>query len=81
MYSDPNLQDEADAQSLYDILEQEIIPMYYHERSADGLPVDWIARMKESIRTLAPTFSVRRMVKEYTQRMYFPKVKVNARTE
>jgi len=71
-YDDPNQQDEADANSLYDILEHEIIPLYYRERSADGLPGDWIERMKESIRTLSPQFSVRRMVKEYTECMYFP---------
>jgi len=71
-YSDPNLQDQADAESLYDTLEKEIIPLYYSERSADGLPGDWIAMMKESIRTLAPRFSIHRMLKEYTQRMYFP---------
>ena len=64
----------AHAESLYDILENEIIPLYYHERSADGLPGEWIARMKESIRTLAPQFSMRRMVKEYTERLYYPAV-------
>jgi starch phosphorylase len=71
-YADPNQQDEADACSLYDTLENEILPLYYHERSADGLPGDWIERIKESIRTLSPQFSVRRMVKEYTERMYYP---------
>lgn len=69
---DTNLQDEADAESLYKILEDEIIPLYYDERSADGLPSAWIERMKESIKTLTPRFSMHRMVKEYTQRMYFP---------
>lgn len=72
VYSDYNQQDQADAESLYRTLEQEIIPLFYNERSADGLPGEWIARMKESIRTLTPRFSMRRMVKEYTQRLYFP---------
>lgn len=71
-YGDTNHQDEADAESLYDILENEIIPLYYQERSSDGLPGEWIARMKESIRTLAPQFSMRRMVREYVERMYLP---------
>jgi starch phosphorylase len=71
-YGDPNKQDEADALSLYDTLENQIIPLYYRERSADGLPGDWIAMMKESMRTLAPQFSIQRMLKEYTTRMYFP---------
>jgi starch phosphorylase len=64
-------QDEADAKSLYDTLENEIVPMYY-DRSADDLPGEWIGRMKESMRTLIPQFSMHRMVKEYTQRLYFP---------
>jgi len=46
--------------------------LYYKSRSADGLPSEWIERMKESIRTLAPQFSIQRMIKEYTQRLYFP---------
>jgi glycogen phosphorylase len=71
-YEDPDQQDQSDAESFYNTLEKEIIPLYYNERSADGLPGDWIARMKESIRTLSPRFSVRRMVKEYTEEMYFP---------
>ncbi len=71
-YDNPDEQDKADAKSLYDILENEIIPLYYLERNSDGLPGDWLARMKESIRTLAPQFSMRRMVKEYLDRMYLP---------
>ncbi len=67
---DPNLQDEMDSESLYDALENEIIPLYYN-RSTDNLPLEWIARMKESIRTLAPEFSMRRMVKSYAKDMYF----------
>lgn len=66
------LQDEADAESLYDILEHRIIPLYYTDRSADGLPGDWIAVMKESISSLTPRFSIKRMIKEYTERMYLP---------
>ena len=69
-YDNREEQDQRDAQSLYDTLENEIIPMYYLERSGDGLPVEWIGRMKESMRTLAPQFSMRRMVKEYTEHLY-----------
>lgn len=73
-YPDPHQQDEADARSLYDTLENEIIPLYYQNRGADGLPSDWIARIKESIRTLAPQFSTTRMVKEYVTGMYIPAI-------
>jgi starch phosphorylase len=71
-YENTEHQDDADAESLYDILENEIIPLYYQERNSDGLPGDWIARMKESIRTLAPQFSTRRMVCDYVEDMYIP---------
>ncbi len=69
--SDPD-QDEADADDLYRILEEEIIPLYYMERSADDLPGEWLGMVKQSMRTLAPAFSMRRMVKEYADRMYLP---------
>lgn len=62
--------DALEANDLYNTLENEIIPLYYKERSADGLPGEWLARVRESIRTLAPQFSTRRMVKEYTDRLY-----------
>jgi starch phosphorylase len=71
-YEDPDQQDETDAKSLYDILENEIIPLYYEDRTGDLQSTEWIARMKESIRTLAPQFSMRRMVNEYLERMYLP---------
>jgi starch phosphorylase len=69
-YENPNQQDEEDAISLYDILESQIIPLYYKKRSSDGLPGEWIDMMKESIRTLSPQFSTRRMVKEYVEQLY-----------
>ncbi len=72
---DPNVQDASDAESLYDTLENEIIPLYYTNRSADNLPGEWIGRIKESIRTLAPQFSMRRMVKEYMTQLYEPAIK------
>jgi len=73
-YEDPNQQDEADAECLYDILENEIIPLYYQNRSADNLPGDWIGRVKESMRTLIPQFSMRRMLKEYMNQLYLPAI-------
>jgi starch phosphorylase len=70
-HADQSYQDRMDAESLYNVLENEIIPLYY-KRSVDNLPVEWIAWMKESIRTLAPQFSLRRMLKEYSDRLYLP---------
>lgn len=71
-YDNPDLQDEADAESLYDILENELIPLYYQLRSSDGLPGEWLERVKESVRTLAPQFSTRRMVLDYIEHQYTP---------
>ena len=61
-------QDEADAEALYDLLEKEIIPLYY--RAVDGLPEEWISIMKQSIKSNGPRFSARRMVKEYAKNFY-----------
>ena len=72
-YHNSNIQDEADSLSLYQLLEEEIVPTYY-DRGADGIPHRWVAIMKEAIRTCAPTFSMRRMVKEYTTRYYVPEI-------
>jgi starch phosphorylase len=74
-YENTNQQDEEDAISLYETLENQIIPLYYNKRSSDGLPGEWIAMVKESIRTLAPQFSMRRMVKEYTEDLYVEALK------
>ncbi len=71
-YDNPDIQDQRDAESLYDTLENEIVPLYYQERTAEGLPVKWIATLKECMRTLGPQFSMRRMVKEYSERLYLP---------
>ena len=71
-FEDTEQQDAADAASLYDILEKEIVPLYYYGRNSSGFPSEWIARMKESIRTLVPQFSTRRMVKEYVNQLYLP---------
>jgi starch phosphorylase len=61
--------DRADANALYRLLEEEIVPAFY-DRGADGVPHRWMAIVKESIRSVAPRFSARRMVKEYVDRMY-----------
>ncbi len=71
-YDNQDLQDEADALSFYETLENEIVPLYYTKRSADGLPGPWIERIKETIRTVSPEFSMTRMVKEYTTELYQP---------
>ncbi len=64
-------QDYIESEALYNILEQDIIPTFYN-RGRDGLPREWIAKMKNAMRTLGPYFTTRRMVEEYSQRFYMP---------
>ncbi|MCA9921836.1 MAG: alpha-glucan family phosphorylase [Anaerolineales bacterium] len=75
-FSDPNTQDEHDANSLYQTLEDEIVPLFY-KRDRDNVPRGWVEIMRESIRTCSPFFSTRRMVKEYTNELYVPAIKGN----
>ncbi len=63
--------DGADADALYRTLEEEVVPLFF-DRDSDGVPRRWIHLIKEAIRTVAPVFSARRMVKEYAVRMYVP---------
>ncbi|OFW12970.1 MAG: alpha-glucan phosphorylase [Acidobacteria bacterium RIFCSPLOWO2_12_FULL_66_10] len=67
----PDAVDAADANALYRLLEEEIAPAFY-DRDAAGVPHRWLATVKNSISTVAPRFSARRMVKEYAERMYAP---------
>lgn len=69
-YDNPDIQDADDANNLYEILENKIIPLYYKRRSSDGLPGEWIEMVKQSIHTLSPQFSMVRMVKEYVEQLY-----------
>ncbi|MBF2097348.1 MAG: alpha-glucan family phosphorylase [Gloeomargaritaceae cyanobacterium C42_A2020_066] len=70
-YANQDYQDEVEANALYQVLEEEVIPQFYH-RDAEGLPRTWIARMKQSIRLNTPLYNTTRMVKEYARRAYFP---------
>jgi starch phosphorylase len=70
-HQDTEIQDAVSAESLYQLLEEEVAPLYY-KRDADNIPRDWIRVVKEAIRTSAPTFCMRRMVKNYTEKLYVP---------
>jgi starch phosphorylase len=63
--------DAGDADALYRLLEEEVVPAFY-DRDENQVPRRWIATVKQAIITVAPRFSARRMVKEYTERMYAP---------
>jgi glycogen phosphorylase len=64
-------QDDADANALYELLENEVVPRFY-ERSTKGVPTRWMPMVKQSIGTVLPRFSTRRMVKDYIDRAYAP---------
>jgi starch phosphorylase len=63
--------DRADAEALYRLLEEDVIPRFY-ARDDDGIPRGWLAMMRESMARLTPRFSANRTVREYTERYYVP---------
>ncbi|MGI8438374.1 MAG: alpha-glucan family phosphorylase [Chthoniobacterales bacterium] len=70
-------QSEVDASSLYQLLENQIIPLYYAK--PDGkLPLAWLQLMRESIRSVTPVFNTHRMVREYAERLYRPAEQAHA---
>src|SRR4029077_4340400 len=70
-YSDLDYQDDVESRALYDLLEKQIVPLFY-ERTAEGLPREWIRRMKRAMSTAAGAFSTHRMVREYCEKFYVP---------
>jgi starch phosphorylase len=71
VYEDAEEQDRIECEALFSLLEQEITPLFY-ERDKTGLPRDWIAMMKTSMRKLGAYFNTNRMVQEYTESCYLP---------
>jgi glycogen phosphorylase len=71
--------DASDAEALYTLLEQEVVPLYY-SASIDGIPHGWVKMMKESIKSTGAAFSARRMVKEYVNK-YYPSLLTCAENE
>jgi starch phosphorylase len=68
-YDDPNYQDEVESKALFDVLENDVIPLFYN-LSSDGLPRGWIGKIKKSLSKLSPVFNTNRMVREYTENYY-----------
>ncbi|HEX5110974.1 MAG TPA: alpha-glucan family phosphorylase [Vicinamibacterales bacterium] len=69
--ADHEAKDWADAQAMYKLLEEQLVPTFY-ARDAKGIPREWLRIVRESIRTVLPRFTARRMVKEYVREMYAP---------
>jgi starch phosphorylase len=70
-YDNPNYQDDLESRNIYDLLEKEVVPLFYN-RDKEGIPRGWIARMKTSMHNLCPVFNSHRMLEEYTQKCYEP---------
>ena len=72
-YSSLNHQDNVDSDSIYTTLEKQIVPLYY-TTDMNGIPNDWVEKMKASIKVVAPEFSTERMLKDYTNDYYVPQM-------
>jgi glycogen phosphorylase len=70
-YRDEDYQNEVESNALFDLLEKEIIPLFY-SRTADDLPRPWISKMKSAMRAIGPEFNTNRMVRQYAEEMYLP---------
>jgi starch phosphorylase len=70
-YNDPSYRDEVEGKSLFDVLENDLVPLFY-DLGSDRLPRKWIAKVKGSMKQLAPIFNTNRMVQQYTERYYLP---------
>jgi starch phosphorylase len=70
-YQDTTEQDRADAESLYTLMERQIIPLYF-DRDETGVPRRWVAMMKENLKSNGPRFNTQRMVAEYVTKIYAP---------
>jgi hypothetical protein len=68
-YDNAQFQDELDAETIYSILEEEIIPLYY-KRDSKEVPVEWVSYIKNTISEIAPHFTMKRQLDEYFERYY-----------
>lgn len=70
-YNDPHSGDEIESASLYDLLENQVLPMFF-DRDQHGVPRMWVQKMKASIARLGAEFNTNRMVEQYARQLYFP---------
>ena len=68
-YSDPNYQDQVEAESLYDLLERDVVPTFY-DRGGDRIPRRWVERMKDNVDSLCHFVNTHRMVRDYVEGYY-----------
>jgi len=70
-YDNSDYQDQVESEALYNLLENDVVPLFYDRDSAE-IPHGWVAKMKASMTKLSPVFSTNRMVAEYAERFYIP---------
>jgi len=73
-YNDEKLQDDIESKALYDLLEREIIPLFY-DRGRDSLPREWIKMMKDCMKQIGQSMASHRMLMDYSNQFYFPALK------
>jgi len=71
VYQDHNAQDDIESRDLYNLLEEEIVPLFY-QRGPDGIPRGWVEKMRAGLQRLVPIFNSHRMVQEYVSLYYLP---------
>lgn len=70
-HGDDPVWDAIEAEKLYDLLENEIVPEFY-ARNEEGIPINWVERIRSSMALLTPQFSANRAVRQYTEQEYLP---------
>ncbi len=71
--------DDREAEMLYDLVEREVVPLFYDREPQSRLPRGWIRRMKQAIAKLTPDYNTARMVREYAERFYVPSIELSRR--
>ena len=74
-YNDLEYQNEMESRSIYEMLEKEIVPLFY-DRGQDDLPRGWINKMKLCMQTVGPMFNTNRMIEDYTRKFYVPSMEI-----
>jgi alpha-glucan phosphorylase-like protein len=77
-YDINDLQDELDAETIYNIFEEEILPAFY-DRNINGIPEKWVSYIKNTFAQVAPNFTTARMIRDYQDRFYKPQANRSAR--
>ncbi len=80
VYENVEVQDKMDAQSMYNVLEREVIPLFY-DRNDNDLPIGWVTKMKAAIHMAGQLFSAHRMLMDYTHHFYIPAIKSRIKLE